>query len=132
MENIGINEIVTAGIILLFLSGKVMKLAGWEKGILIADELRDGLEEAREFIVAARVEGNLCNIDRAAETAAAHVKGLDSKDVRPVIEGLVSRASHSSNGISVSIDGNGDLKVDPTGAISKLAGKAGKWLRKVF
>jgi len=132
MENITASEIFVCCTVLVYLGARLMKMLGWHKGALIADELGRALQEAGELIMEARVKGAVWNIDRAAEAAAAKIKGVDAGDLRPVVEGLVTRASHEGGGVSVSIDGRGNVRVDPTGLASKLARKAGKWLKKVF
>lgn len=132
MKDMSPMDLVMCGIVGLYFMERVFRLLGWERGAYIADELQDALQDAKEMIMAARVGGELMNIDRAAEAAASKIKGMNADDVRPIVAGLVERAQDNRYGVSVKLDSSGNVSVDPSGAVGKLAGKAGKWLRKVF
>ena len=95
------------------------------------DAAQDALSEARDYIVQARA-GAVFQIDRAAEVAASKIKGVEASEVRPVVESLVNRARDNRYGVTVTLDGDGNVRVDPSGLASKLTRKAGKWLKKVF
>lgn len=132
MNNMSAGDMAACAAIALFLLERVFRLLGWEKGAYIADELQDALRDAREFIIAARSGGSVANIDRAAETAAAKIKGVSAEDVRPIIRNLVEKSSDNRYGVSVSIDQGGNVSVDPSGLVAKMARKSKKWIKKVF
>lgn len=132
MENLSVQEWLALGIVAMFALAKFFKLLGWDRGAFIADELRDALHEARGFIASAREGGGAEDIERAAAAAAAKVRGLDVDDARPIIENLVKNGGDSRYGVTVSLDGNGGVRVDPSGAVNKAGRKLGKWFKKVF
>ena len=68
----------------------------------------------------------------SAEVAASKIKGVEASEVRPVVESLVNRARDNRYGVTVTLDGDGNVRVDPSGIASKLTRKAGRWLKKVF
>lgn len=132
MKGMSPMDFVVCGIVGLYLVERVFRMMGWERGAYIADELQDALQDARDMIMAARTEGEMMNIDLAAEAAAAKIKGVSAKDVRPIVANLVDCAQDNRYGVTVKLDPAGNVSVDPSGAVVKLAGKAGKWFRKVF
>ncbi|MFA6448275.1 MAG: hypothetical protein WCX65_02305 [bacterium] len=132
MAHLALSDYVLLGIIVMMVIGKAMKLCGWDRGALIADELEDALQRSRELIAGARAGEGAFNIDKASEAAAARIKGASAADVRPIVESLVSDAADNRYGVSVTLDSDGNVKVDPSGLAAKAARKAGKWLKKVF
>ena len=131
MKELSLNDWLLIGIAALLVARKVMALLGWDRGALIADELRAALGEARGLILDARA-GNVFQIERAAEVAASRIKGVEAAELRPIIESLVARAEDNRYGVAVALDGDGNISVDPSGLAAKFARKAGKWLKKVF
>ncbi len=137
MDKLTFSDYVLIGVLVMFAAGKIARILKWDRGALIADELGAALGEARGFIVDARAAGSkgsaaTVNIDRACEAAAARVKGLNSADVKPLVESLVSSSRGSRYGVEFSLDEEGNVRVDPSGFAAKAAHKAGKWLKKVF
>ncbi len=131
MEALSMSDVVVLVMLLAIVASRVMKLAGWDRGAYIADELAGALRDAQGLIAAAR-DGGTVNLDRAAEAVAAQVKGVEAKDVRPIIESLASRAADDRYGLSVRLDSGGNVSVDPSGLAAKAVYKAGKWLKKIF
>lgn len=133
MQNLTFSDYIVFGIILMFLLGRIFTMLGWKKGVYIADELQKALQQGRDLILSARnvPGGEPQKIDQAAQTAAASIRGLNVADVRPIIENLVGQAQDKRNGVSVTLDSDGNIKVDPTGAVTKVAHKVGKWFKKV-
>lgn len=131
METLSISDMVVGAMLLAVVAARVMKLAGWDRGALIADEMAGALRGAQDLIAAAQ-KGDLVNLDRAADAVAAQVKGVESRDVRPIVESLVDRAADNRYGLSVRIDSGGNVSVDPSGLAAKAVYKAGKWFKKIF
>ncbi len=131
MESITIGDVAAALMVLLYIAKKGLEISGWARGAMIADELRAALEGAADFIALARA-GDVVSVDRASEIAAAQVRGLEAADVKPIVQALAEKAAGTHYGVTVSMDGDGNISVDPTGLASKLTRKAGKWLKKVF
>lgn len=131
MKELTLNDWLLIGVVALFLLRKLLAVSGWERGAMIADELQEALQEARDFIAKARA-GDALQIDRAVEVAAAKIKGIDATELRPMVEALVARASDNRYGVNVTLDAEGNVRVDPSGLAAKFTRKAGKWLKKVF
>jgi hypothetical protein len=94
--------------------------------------LQSALQRAGELIAGARSGQSMLNVDKASEAVAAHVKGASAADVKPIVESLVAKAADSRYGVNITLDGAGNVNVDPSGLVGKAAHKAGKWLKKVF
>jgi hypothetical protein len=131
MKALTLNDYLLIGVLVIYLLRKLLAISGWERGAMIADELQEALQEARDFIAKARA-GDTLQIDRAAEAAAAKIKGVNAAEMRPVVEALVNRASDNRYGVNFALDTDGNVSVDPSGLAAKLSHKAGKWLKKVF
>jgi len=132
MPQLTISDYVLAGIVFMFLLARVMKMLGWDRGVLIADELRDALQDARALIAGVRAGQGEMNVGKASEAVAARIKGASAADVRPIVESLVTRAADNRYGVDIKLDTEGNVSVDPAGLTAKLAHKAGKWFKKVF
>jgi len=132
MQGLTLSDYVMLGMISTVVIGKVMKLCGWDRGALIADELQSGLQSAKDLINGARAGQGALNVDKASETVAAQIKGATATDVKPIVESLVSKAADNRYGVNITLDGDGNVKVDPSGLAAKMAHKEGKWIKKVF
>ncbi len=131
MENLTLNDYALIALVAIIAAKKLMSLAGWDRGAMVADELQSALAEARSFILKAKA-GDIPQIDRAAEVAASKLKGVDAEDVKPIITALVNAGQDARNGATFKIDGQGNIEVNPAGVAAKLARKSAKWLKKVF
>jgi len=132
MRNLTLNDYVMIGMIAMLVIGKIMKLCGWDRGVLIADELEAALQRARELIAGARAGQGALNVDKASEAVAAQIKGASAADVKPIVESLAINAKDNRYGVNITLDADGNVRVDPSGLAGKAAHKAGKWLKKVF
>lgn len=112
----------------------IFKACGFHKGVMIIEELQDGLEKAQPYMEKAR-SGDFDlskEIAKASKQLAAAVPGISDKDINTALIAVAKGNPVKKYGVEFKLDGDGKLSADPTGLVTKLAGKVGKFFKKVF
>ena len=138
------NQVLAWAMVISLVAHKLFEKLGWIKAALVLDEVREGLEKAKPYLIKASklnqlptITAEACkdlelNIEKATKQAAAHIKGVDAKDLDDMIKTLISYNAVEAKGVAITLNADGDLSVDPSGAIKKYSSKVGKWFKKVI
>ena len=130
---------ITIAAVFVAVFAKIASKRGWKKGVLVADEIADGLNAVKEAITDLRAipvggEIKTTSVSAVSEKVAAAVPGVTAAEIKPIVEQLVHAGGGevAKQGITVTMDSAGNISVDPSGAVNKAAHKIGKWAKKVF
>ena len=99
---------------LAFLS-KIFGMLGWKKGAFIASELQKALREVDDEIRG--IANGDVNIDTVSEKVASTVSGVTAEEIKPIIEMAVDANPTKGYGVTVDLDKDGKITVNPFNTI---------------